>query len=147
MFEIQLLGKALSERHQQLKRAIEPNLPPQQCPDHIFLIPQEADPSLRVRANVEIRLADMSLLHPDFLVLDHDRCLPLLTTGKREVVGGVQSRGFPGLEDVRHSVQENLDTVWPQAVADVLNLFVGKPFGDVILGVGILGDVDRLFLL
>src|SRR2546421_12517410 len=40
-----------------------------------------------------------------------------------------------------------LNAVRPQAVAYVLDLFVGKPFGDVILGVGILGDVNRLFLL
>src|SRR5438552_17631169 len=31
-----VLGKALSERHQQLERAIEPNLPPQQRPRHVF---------------------------------------------------------------------------------------------------------------
>ena len=59
--ENQLLGKALSERHQQLEWAIEPNLPPQQCPHHAFFLPQKADPCLRVRDNVQIRLADMPL--------------------------------------------------------------------------------------
>jgi hypothetical protein len=37
--ENQLLGKALSERHQQLEWAIEPNLPPQECPHHVFFLP------------------------------------------------------------------------------------------------------------
>jgi hypothetical protein len=65
--ENQLLGKALSERHQQLEWAIEPNLPPQECPHHAFFLPQKADPRLRVSGNVQIGLADMPLLHADLL--------------------------------------------------------------------------------
>jgi hypothetical protein len=59
--ENQSLRKALSECHQQLERANQPNLPPQQCPPHVFFLPQKADPCLRVRDNVQIRLADMPL--------------------------------------------------------------------------------------
>ena len=112
-----LLGKALSERHQQLEWAIEPNLPPQQCPHHVFFLPQKADPRLRVSGNVQIGLADMPLFHADLLLLNHDSCLPLLMAGEGEVERGVQSRRLAGLEDVWHSFQENLDGVRPQAVA------------------------------
>src|SRR5919109_4675399 len=115
--ENQLLRKALSERHQQLEWALEPNLPPQQCPHHVFFLPQKADPRLRVSGNVQIGLADMPLFHADLLFLNHDSCLPLLIASEGEVEGGVQSRRLAGLEDVRHSVKENLDGVRPQAVA------------------------------
>src|SRR5215468_9660497 len=87
-----LLGKALSERHQQLEWAIEPNLPPQQCPHHVSFLPQQADPRLRVSGNVQIGLADMPLFHADLLLLNHDSGLPLLMAGEGEVEGGVQSR-------------------------------------------------------
>src|SRR5438034_9724252 len=104
---MRLLGKALSERHQQLEWAIEPNLPPQQCPNHVFFLPQKADPRLRVSGNVQIGLADMPFFHADLLFLNHDSCLPLFMAGEGEVEGGVQSRRLPGLEDVRQSVKEN----------------------------------------
>src|SRR5207253_10565248 len=81
------------------------------------------------------------------LVLNDDSCLPLLTAGEGEVEGGVQPSRLAWLEDVWHSIQENPDGVRPQAIAHVLDLFVGKPFGDMILSVGILRDVNRLFLL
>src|SRR5882724_3290817 len=116
LFGTALLGKALSERHQQLDWAIEPNLPPQQCPHHVFFLPQKADPRLRISGNVQIGPADMPLLHAHFLVLDHDSCLPLLMAGEGEVESGVQSRRLARLEDVRHSGKENLDGVRPQAV-------------------------------
>src|SRR5215211_7466937 len=86
--ENQLLGKALSERHQQLEWAIEPNLPPQECPHHVFFLPQKADPRLRVSGNVQIGLADMPLLHADLLFLNHDSCLSLLIASEGEVEGG-----------------------------------------------------------
>src|SRR5438552_750245 len=111
---MRLLGKALSERHQQLEWAIEPNLPPQQCPHHVFFLPQKADPRLRVSGNVQIGLADMSLFHADLLLPNHDSCLPLLMAGEGEVERGVQSRRLAWLEDVRHSFQKNLDGVRPQ---------------------------------
>lgn len=38
--------------------------------------------------------ADMPLLHADFLLLNHDRCLPLLLARKGEVECGVQSRSL-----------------------------------------------------
>src|SRR6184192_2497705 len=145
--ENQLLRKALSEPHQQLEWAIELNLPPQQCPHHVFFLSQKADPRLRVSGNVQIRLADMPLFHAYSLVLNDDSCLPLLMAGESEVESGIQSRRLAGLEDARHSIQENLYGVRPQAVAHVLDLFVGKPFADMILSVGILRDVNRLFLL
>src|SRR5919206_277306 len=106
--ENQLLGKALAERHQQLEWAIEPNLPPQECPHHVFFLPQQADPRLRVSGHVQIGLADMPLLHAHFLVLNHDSGLPRLMAGEGEVESGVQSRRLAGLEDVRQSVKENL---------------------------------------
>ena len=74
--DVRLLWKTISERHQQFEWAIEPNLPPQQCPHHVFLLPQKADPRLRVSGNVQIGLADMPLIHAHFLV--HDR---VFTTG------------------------------------------------------------------
>src|ERR1700730_2365311 len=74
--ENQLLGKALSERHQQLEWAIEPNLSPQQCPHDVSFLRQEADPRLRVGGNVQIGLANMPLFHADLVVLDDDGCLP-----------------------------------------------------------------------
>src|SRR5437660_4405596 len=85
---MRLLRKALSERHQQLEWAIEPNLPPQERPHHVFFLPQKADPRLRVSGNVQIGLADMPLLHAHLLVLDHDSCLPLLMAGEGEVESG-----------------------------------------------------------
>src|SRR4029450_9217072 len=54
----QLLRKALSERHQQLEWAIGPNVRRQQCPHHVFFLPEKADPRLRVSGNVQILLAD-----------------------------------------------------------------------------------------
>src|SRR5438552_5557970 len=108
---MRLLGKALSERHQQLEWAIELNVPPQQCPHHVFFLPQKADPRLRISGNVQIGLANMPLLHTHFLVLDHDSCLPLLMAGEGEVESGVQSCRLARLEDVRHSTKENLDSV------------------------------------
>src|SRR5438132_1691825 len=135
---MRLLGKALSERHQQLEWAIELNLPPQERPHHVFFLPQKADPRLRISGNVQIRLADMPLFHAYSLVLNDDSCLPLLTAGEGEVEGGVQPSRLAWLEDVWHSIQENPDGVRPQAIAHVLDLFVGKPFGDMILSVGIL---------
>src|SRR5947209_13408184 len=113
-----LLRKALFERHQQLEWAIEPNLPPQECPHHVFFLPQQADPRLRVSGNVQVGLADMPLLHAHFLVLDHDSCLPLLIAGEGEVESGVQSGRLAWLEDVRHYVMENLYVVRQQAVDD-----------------------------
>src|SRR3954463_10824091 len=80
--ENQLLRKALSERHQQLEWAIEPNLPPQQCPHHVFFLPQKADPRFRVSGNAQIRLANMPLFHADLLFLNYDSCLPLLMAGE-----------------------------------------------------------------
>ena len=56
---MRLLGKALSERHQQLERALEANLPPQQRPHHASFLPQKADPRLRVGGHAQIGLADM----------------------------------------------------------------------------------------
>src|SRR5215216_3529594 len=88
----QLLGKALSERHQEREWAIEPNLPPQQCPQRVFFLPHKTDPRLRVSGDVQIRLADVPLFHGDLLLLNHDSCLPLLIAGEGEVEGGVQSR-------------------------------------------------------
>src|SRR6185437_11216539 len=89
----------------------------------------------------------MSLLDVKLLSFDGDSCLPLLTAGESKVERGIEPRRFTWLEDVRHSVQKILDSVRPQAVAHVLDFFVGKPSGDVILGVGISGDVNRLLLL
>src|SRR2546423_14980606 len=89
----------------------------------------------------------MPLFHADLLFLNHEGGLPRLTAGEGEVERGIQSRCLAGLEDERQSVKEKLNAIRPQAVADVLNLFVRKPFGDVILGVGIVGDVNRLLLL
>jgi hypothetical protein len=103
--------EALSERLQQLEWAIEPNLPPYQCPHHIFFVPQKADPRSRVSGNVQIGVADMPLFHTDFLFLNHDSCLPLLSAGEGEVVRGVQSRRLTWLEDVWHSSEENRDGV------------------------------------
>src|SRR5437764_2212917 len=97
-----LLGKALSERHQQLEWAIELNLPPQERPHHVFFLPQKADPRLRVSGNVQVRLTDMPLFHAYSLVLDHDSCLPPLIAGEGEVESGVQFRRLARLEDVRH---------------------------------------------
>src|SRR4030095_5149923 len=111
LWENQLLGKALAERHQQLAWAIEPNLPPQEGPHHVFFLPQKADPRVRVSGHVQIGLADMPLFHADLLFLNHDSCLPLLMAGERELEGGVQSRRLARLEDVWHSFQENLDGV------------------------------------
>ena len=108
-----LLGKALSERHQQLEWASEPNLPPQQCPDHVSFLPQKADPRLRVSGHVQIGLADMPFFHAELLVLNHDRCLPLLMAGEGKVEGGIQSCRLTWLEDDWHSFQENLDGVRP----------------------------------
>src|SRR5436190_14013294 len=127
LFGTALLGKALSERHQQLEWAIEPNLPPQQCPHHVSFLPHKADPGLRGGGNVQIGLADMSLFHADLLLPNHDSCLPLLMAGEGEVERGVQPRRLAWLEDVGHSFQENLDGVRPQAIAQMLDLFVGKP--------------------
>src|SRR3954469_5043275 len=70
--ENQLLRKALSERHQQLEWAIEPNLPPQQGPRHVFFLPEKADPRLRVGGNVQIGSADTPLCHADLLLMNHD---------------------------------------------------------------------------
>src|SRR5438552_3820443 len=106
---MRLLGKAPSERHQQLEGAVELNFPPQQCSHHVSFLPQKADPGLRVGGNVQIGLADMPLFHADLLLLNHDSRLPLLMAGEGEVKCGVQSRRLAGLEDVRHSVQEDLD--------------------------------------
>src|SRR5439155_21252875 len=100
---MRLLGKALSERHQQLEWAIEPNLPPQQCPHHVFFLPQKADPGLRVSGNVQIGLADVSRFHADLLFLNHDSCLPPLMAGESEVESGVQPRRLARLKDVWHS--------------------------------------------
>src|SRR5438552_13903751 len=104
---MRLLGKALSERHQQLEWAVELNLPPQERPHHVFFLPQKADPRLRVSGNVQIGLADMPLFHADLLFLNHDSCLPLLMAGEREVESRVQSRRLARLEDMRHSAKEN----------------------------------------
>src|SRR5439155_16522644 len=79
--------------------------------------------------------------------LNYDSCLPLLTAGEGEVEGSVQPSRLAWLEDIWHSFQENLDGVRPQGVAHMFDLFVGKPSGDMILSVGILRDVNRLFLL
>src|SRR5438876_2843577 len=108
---MRLLGKALSEHHQQLEWAIELNLPPQQRPHHVFFLPQKADPRLRVSGNVQIRLADMPLFHAYSLVPNDDSCLPLLMAGESEVESGVQSCRLAWLEDVRHSVKEDLNGV------------------------------------
>src|SRR2546421_10010807 len=89
----------------------------------------------------------MPLLHADLLVLNHDSCLPLLMAGEGEVERSVQPRRLAWLEDVWHSFQENLDGVRPQGVADVLDLFVGKPLGDMIFTIGVPSDVNRLCLL
>src|SRR5439155_20669109 len=89
----------------------------------------------------------MSLIHADPLFLNHDSRLPLLTAGEGEVESGVQSRRLAWLEDVRHSLKKDLDAVRPQAVSHMLDFLVGKPLRDVILSVGILGDINRLFLL
>src|SRR5204863_3231910 len=89
----------------------------------------------------------MPLFYADRLLLNDDSCLPLLIAGEGEVEGGVQSSRLAWLEDVRHSAKENPDGVGPQAVAHVLDFFVGKAFGDRYLGVRILGDVNRLLLL
>src|SRR5438046_9605020 len=105
---MRLLGKALSERHQQLEWASELNLPPQQRPHHVFFLPQKADPRLRVSGNVQIRLADMPLFHAYSLVPNDDSCLPLLIAGESEVESGVQSRRLAGLDAVRHSLQATL---------------------------------------
>src|SRR5437879_13793353 len=110
---MRLLGKAFSERHQQLEWAIELNLPPQQRPHHVFFLPQKADPRLRISGNVQIGLADMPLLHAHFLVLDYDSRLPLLMAGDGEVESGVQSRRLARLEDVRHSAKAHLYGVRP----------------------------------
>ena len=96
---------------------------------------------------MQIGLADMPLFHADLLLLNHDSCLPLLMAREGEVERGVQPRRLAWLEDVWHSFQENLDGVRPQGVAHKFDLFVGKPLGDMILSVGIPGDVNRLFLL
>src|SRR5215216_3374477 len=80
--ENQLLGKALSKCHQQLEWASESNLPPQQGPQHVFFLPQKADPRLRVCGYVQIGLTNMSLLHFELLFPNHDRCLPLLAARK-----------------------------------------------------------------
>lgn len=115
--ENQLLGKALSERHQQLEGAIEPNLSPQQCPHDILFLPQEADPRLPVSGYVQIGLTDMSLFHADLLLSNDDGCLPRLVAGEGEVESGVQSRRLAWLEDIGHSPKEYLDGVRSQAVA------------------------------
>jgi hypothetical protein len=47
---------------------------------------------LRVGGNVLIGLANMSLLHADLLLPNHDRCLALLMAGEGEMESGVQSR-------------------------------------------------------
>jgi hypothetical protein len=59
VYRSQLLRKALSERHQQLERALEPNFSPQQCPHYVSFLPQKANPRLRVGGDVQIGLADV----------------------------------------------------------------------------------------
>ena len=44
---------------------------------------------LRIGARVQIRLADMPLIHAHFLVHDHDGRLLLLIAGEGEVESGV----------------------------------------------------------
>src|SRR3954469_10206087 len=97
--ENQLLRKALSKRQQHLEWAIQPNLPPQQCPYHVFFLPQKADPRLRISGHVQIGRTNMPLVYADRLFLYQDSCLPLLVAGEGEVESGVQSRGLAGLED------------------------------------------------
>src|SRR5437868_11883533 len=102
---MRLLGKALSERHQQLEWAIELDLSPQERPHHVFFLPQKADPRLRVSGNVQIRLVDMPLFHAYFLVLNNGSCLPLFIACESELESGVQSRRLAWLVVVRHCIQ------------------------------------------
>src|SRR5919204_4012493 len=70
-----------------------------------------------------------------------------LVAGEGEVEGGAQAGRLTRLEDVRRALEEDLDAAGPQAVADVLEPLVREPLGGVLLGIGVLHDVDRLFLL
>jgi hypothetical protein len=96
---------------------------------------------------MQIGLSDMPLFNANLLFLDHHRRLAMLTPRESKVVRRVQPHRLAGLEDVWHSIQENINSVRSQAVAYVLNFLVRKPFRNMILGIGVLGDVNRLFLL
>src|SRR5207302_5423472 len=141
LFRTALLREALPERHEQLERPFEPNLPAQQRPHHALFLLQKADPRLRVGGDVQIRLADVPVRYGQFPVPYYDRRLTRFVAGEGEVEGGAQAGRLARLEDVWRALEKDLDAAGPQAVTDVPEPLVREPLGGVFLGIGVLHDV------
>src|SRR5579884_2300433 len=73
--------EAPAKGQQQLWRALNANLAPEQCPDEIGFFAQESQPGLAIRRHFQIGLADVTFRNLQLLIADRHRRLYFFMTG------------------------------------------------------------------
>ena len=84
---------------------------------------------------MQVATAKMARLDRNSLVAYDNRQLAAVASSKGEMVSGVQPAGFVRLKDERQTLMKAFDAARAQAIADDARLLIGKPLGDVILGI------------
>lgn len=84
---------------------------------------------------MQIGLSDMTILHAEFSVLDHDGCLSRLLTGEREVERASNPADLPGWKTFGMPFRKAAMLFGRSVLPTCLIVFVRKSFDDVILGI------------
>ncbi len=82
-----LRWKTPAKGDEQFPRTLQANLSTQQYPDNAPFLPQKPDPRFCIGVDMQVRLADVSVLNRDLLVTNHDGHFSLFATCEGEMVG------------------------------------------------------------